>query len=502
MATKTLYLIDTRVASGTINHFNVQEGGTAPTDAAFTAATGWEANSRAAGNSALLASNTEIPRNFVTAPDWTTTLQPAQAPNATRGDSWRAGPYTGTFAATAWALSVVVRSNSAAFQGRIRFRWRVWKSGNADGSGATQLTAAQIVSAATSTIMSLAANNAPLSASWSPGAISLNNEYLFFQLGIEITQAGTANTQDVHLRKHLSMAITTPDFTAVNAPVTLAGVASDESVGTLATSPGVAAATLAGVASDEQTGSLTAIPLNDPIPLSGVASDEQVGTLTATPGAATGSLTGADTDELAGSVTGVPGAVGAVLTGVNSDESTGTLIAAPGGVTAALTGLSSDETIGSVVGQPGTVTVTLAGVDTDEIVGGFVMGEGGTETLVGVSTDEQIGSLDASPGAVLLSLSALSTDELTGELVAVAGTVTISLAGIDTDELVGTLAGEVGAVVVIPGETLPRNMIRVSGRDNTIKATKEGNIIRAFFFDEIIRVERDTDVIRATRGVT
>lgn len=533
MAVKNLYLIDTRVASGTNNHLLAQDGGVAPSDAAFSVATGWEANSKAAGQSALLASLAEVSR---TAADWSATLQPSAAPSASRGDSWRAGPYNGIFANTAWTLSVVIRSITAAYAGRCRFRWRVWKSANADGSGATELTAAQVVSAATTAALVTTANHAPLTASWSPGSITLNNEYLFFQLGIEVTTAGTATTQDVNLRKHNSMAVTTPDFVA-NSSLALTGVASDESAGTLTpapgavtaalsgvatdettgsltASPGTATAALTGVATDEQAGSLTAVPINNPIPLSGVTTDEQTGSLTATPGAVTTSLAGVATDELAGTLAPTPGAVNASLTGVSTDESTGTLVATPGAVTAALAGLSSDETTGSVVGVPGTATVTLVGVGTDELVGTLspsgvgrvtLPGVGSDElvgtlaaipgtvaaALSGIGTDEVIGSLGASPGAVLLSLPSLSTDEVTGQLAAVAGDVTIVLSGVGSDELIGTLAGREAVIEI--GETLARNVIRVQPREGNVHAAKEESVIRAHFANE---------TVKAIRGVT
>lgn len=221
MATKTLYPLDTRVASGTINFHTMQEGGVAPTDAAYATATGWEADSKAIGQSALLSSLAEVAR---TSGDWSATLQPSVAPNVTRGDAWRAGPYTGVFAATAWTLAMAVRSATAAYAGRCRLRWRVYKSANADGSGATELTGATVLSGATTANLSTTVTTT-LSASWSPGAITLNNEYLFFQLAIEVTAAGSANTQDVNLRKAPASAITTPDFAAITTKASAASAA-------------------------------------------------------------------------------------------------------------------------------------------------------------------------------------------------------------------------------------------------------------------------------------
>jgi Concanavalin A-like lectin/glucanases superfamily len=120
----------------------------------------------------------------------------------------------GSFANTSWAFTFAVRAGTLSAQaGRIRMR--VYRSVNADGSGATEITGATQVGT-TSTVLSTTADVTTV-VTWSPGAtINLANEYLFFVLAWEITTQAGSNSADVLLRTGSTgpagSRLVTPDF--------------------------------------------------------------------------------------------------------------------------------------------------------------------------------------------------------------------------------------------------------------------------------------------------
>lgn len=209
MAIKTYYFKNA-VPTGATLHRSLQDGGTAPTTATTT--TGWNAGTNAAGQSCLQNGGTEVSRNSTT-PPWSATLQPSAAPSQTLGDCWRSeNTLSGTFANTNWTLSFGVRSVTAAYTGRFRLAVRIWKSTNANGTGATELTAGRVTSAITAANLSTTADTT-VSITWTPGATQkLSNEYLFVQVGIEITTAGGGTTQDIDFRVGSAYTLVTPDF--------------------------------------------------------------------------------------------------------------------------------------------------------------------------------------------------------------------------------------------------------------------------------------------------
>jgi hypothetical protein len=220
VATKTLYILGTTAV--TPNWWgNTQEGGTAPTAANSTFGWGvakssittqgfWPARLGATGKVASANAQSTSTIDSDTGPTKGTSNT-----NSTAGDSFVAGPYSGTFANTAWQFDWNMRASTAGAVGRIRMR--VWKSANADGSSPTELTTATQVGS-TVTLSTTADVNSSIS--WSPGSITLNNEYLFFQVEWQETTAGASASDDVLFRIGTAK-ITTPDFgTGVNAVVT------------------------------------------------------------------------------------------------------------------------------------------------------------------------------------------------------------------------------------------------------------------------------------------
>lgn len=176
----TFYLTDA-YASGS-NHGALQQDGSAPADAATF--TGWTVAGRAVGDFARMAYNVE--RGAGT---FSSTAQPSGAPNNAvetgAGDCFRIGPLSGTFPAGNWDFSFAVRADSLGGTQDGRMNVRVWRSVNADGSGATEITAGATALSTVTNLTTSASQNS--TGTIALGAVSLTNEYLFIQLAWEVT---------------------------------------------------------------------------------------------------------------------------------------------------------------------------------------------------------------------------------------------------------------------------------------------------------------------------
>lgn len=130
-------------------------------------------------------------------------------------------PLTGQFANTAWTFTFAVRATTASAQAG-RMRMRVFKSVNADGTSATELTGSTQVGTTSSALSTTADVTSVVT--WSPGTtIQLDNEYLFFVLAWEITTASGSNSGDVQIRTGQAAAgsrLVTPDF-VVPTPISI-----------------------------------------------------------------------------------------------------------------------------------------------------------------------------------------------------------------------------------------------------------------------------------------
>ena len=114
------------------------------------------------------------------------TAQPSGEPLGLAQDSWRiSATTTGDFSAGTWYSSVsVIAVTSGGFQdGRARFR--LWRSGNADGTTATEITAGTMVGSLVTNLSTTVAQSS--SASTQIGAFSVANEYVFLQVAWEST---------------------------------------------------------------------------------------------------------------------------------------------------------------------------------------------------------------------------------------------------------------------------------------------------------------------------
>lgn len=119
-------------------------------------------------------------------------------PNPGSGDSWRTeNTYNGSFASANWTFTFAMRCSVASTQlGRVKFR--LWRSTNASGASATEITSATQSCGIIAAISTSANNNTALT--FNPGAITLTNEYLFVQVEWNITTAGNSNTADILFR--------------------------------------------------------------------------------------------------------------------------------------------------------------------------------------------------------------------------------------------------------------------------------------------------------------
>jgi hypothetical protein len=261
MAVQTIYLLGT--AAVTPNFFgNTQLNGSAPTAANSTF--GWSANKIAVGfirgrlGATATASDAVVGTSYNAGTSGPTKGTGAAA--GTAGDSFIAGPFNGKFAATAWTLAFNLRASTAGCVGHINVR--IWKSLNAAGTSATQLLAN--TAGATVTLSTTADVNS--SVSWSPGALSLNNEYLFFQIEWQETTLGTTNGDNVLFRIGTS-SITTADFVAAAAGTgtptcdvaTLAASGISRSVGTSTLAAQSSTIASSGVSSSSGTSVLAAV---------------------------------------------------------------------------------------------------------------------------------------------------------------------------------------------------------------------------------------------------
>lgn len=143
------------------------------------------------------------------------TTQPDGTLDTTLFDAFRTtNAYTGDFASGNWTFvfSVQATTNGGSQDGRIRFR--IIKAA-ADGSSATQITAAQQSASIVTNVATTGTFASSLTVN--PGAFSLANQYLFIQIAWERTGAGGMTTADINWIRgsasNVGTRITSADFT-------------------------------------------------------------------------------------------------------------------------------------------------------------------------------------------------------------------------------------------------------------------------------------------------
>jgi hypothetical protein len=175
---------------------------------AATRADGWTVAKLAAANMSEFDVATKQ-----TSGTFSTSAKPAALNTGSLANAFRTPLLNGDFAATSWVFTFAVRASVASAQAG-RMRMRVYRSANADGSGATEITGSTQVGTTSSALSTTA--DVTTAVTWSPGSvIALRNEYLFFAIAWEVTTASGSNSSDVLVRTGQSAAGTrcvTPDF--------------------------------------------------------------------------------------------------------------------------------------------------------------------------------------------------------------------------------------------------------------------------------------------------
>lgn len=180
-APKTLYLTNTV----TDNFQQLSE--TSPgADATTSPNVGWTVGTSAT-NTFPLDSGTES----------TTTGSPTDGSiDATAGDCFRFGPFSGSFASANWTFTFALIAVTSATGQDGTIRCRLHRSANSNGSSPTQLLAEQ-----TSTqITNLPTSQTTCTVTANPGAFTLDNEYLFIEVGWVCTGGASMTNADVIFR--------------------------------------------------------------------------------------------------------------------------------------------------------------------------------------------------------------------------------------------------------------------------------------------------------------
>jgi len=214
VATKTFYVLAT---TGTSPDWcgSLQEGGSAPTGA--NSLYGWQVAKTAANNffrGRLGATGMSATTQGTSFLDSQTGPQLGTGSGNTTASDFFNSPvaYTGTFAAGNWTFAWNFRSSAATHSGQIRMR--VWASTSDTGASARELTSATQAG----TIITLNSTTADFNSSitWNAPSITLNNEFLFFEVEWKVTTQGTSNSCSSLFRIGTS-SITTTDLQQISA---------------------------------------------------------------------------------------------------------------------------------------------------------------------------------------------------------------------------------------------------------------------------------------------
>jgi hypothetical protein len=161
---------------------------------ASTSTTGWTVGTTVAARFSRQTFRTEK-----AAATFGATVEPSGAPLGKAQDCWRISAITtGQFSAGTWysSVSVIAVTSGSDQDGNALFR--LWQSANADGSGAVELTKSRMTGTTVTNLTTTVAQSS--SASTQIAASNLTNEYLFLQVGWQITGAGGNVNRDVLVR--------------------------------------------------------------------------------------------------------------------------------------------------------------------------------------------------------------------------------------------------------------------------------------------------------------
>lgn len=191
--------------------------------ATSTSTTGWTVGKIAATNYSRQSYNQEEATTTFTA-----TAQLSGAPITLGGhlaeDCWRTSAVTtGVFSAGTWYSGVSVISVTAAATGTGNANFRIWRSVNADGTAATEITKSNMTGTNVANLLTTVAQTS--SASTQVAGFSLAAEYLFFQAAWKITVASGSNTADTLIRQGAITSNVAGSFLATSAFSATLGIA-------------------------------------------------------------------------------------------------------------------------------------------------------------------------------------------------------------------------------------------------------------------------------------
>lgn len=171
---------------------------------------GWTVDSKAAPNFSPYRPGTlQAATTFVTT-----------EPTAFSQYGWRSTSLLmGTYSDANWVLTCKVKSGATYYAQTGTLRFRLWRSADATGASATQVTSGWVSSGAIS--FSAANQEQTATCTWTPGGIvSLTREYLFLEVEWSADTSGGNAAAVVYLVHNDGIAkLTTPDYT-VSAVIT------------------------------------------------------------------------------------------------------------------------------------------------------------------------------------------------------------------------------------------------------------------------------------------
>jgi hypothetical protein len=205
MAIKTFILKDATASGSSAG--SLQDGGSIADQVTGTGAT------------FSTGSSSDVRQIYGTLSSTSTTYQtqPSSAPAGSARDCWRSeSPLSGTFAAGSWTLNLKTDISVEGNGTQYNCAFRLWKSANADGSSATEITAG-IVTGALQDDLDFIGFLSWITNTPSLAAATLSNEYLFLELSLSCLTNGVSGscTLTVHAGT-FNAYLATPNFVSTS----------------------------------------------------------------------------------------------------------------------------------------------------------------------------------------------------------------------------------------------------------------------------------------------
>lgn len=383
MAAKTWYLTNASVSVG--SDLSDSDPGA---EALRSPVTGWIVGTGSTNHSEYRNDGERAASSF------TGTTFPDGSLDTANGDFWVSpAPLTGSFASADWNVHFACRAGTGGDTQDGRMRCRLLRGANQDGSGAVEITSAQQQGGLVTDLLTSATQVS--TATFNPGAFSVNNEYVFVQLAWERTGAAGMTTYDVNVRignaSGNGSRVVTADFTpAVTGTLATTNAADSSSASGTITVAGSAATTNAADTSSASgavtvAGSSATVNANDASSASGTVSASGITGTSAT-------VNAADTSSAAGAVT-VSGSASTLNAADTSSASGQVTVAGSAATTNAADTSSASGTL--------TVTGSSAGANAND-----ASSASGTITIAGSAATTNAADASSAAGTVTVSGSA------------------------------------------------------------------------------------------------